>query len=171
MSSDFSELPEAVLAVQAALRALSTEIDRLDGLAADRFGLNRTDLRALDLIASAGSLAPTALARGLGYTTGGVTTVIDRLEAAGYVRREPDPADRRRLVLRPTDAVAARESEVFADLIRETQALIATYPVAELATIRDFLERTREATARDADRLAAMAASSEPPADRPSAAP
>jgi hypothetical protein len=36
-------------AVQAELRALSTEIDHLDALAAERFGLNRTDLRCLDL--------------------------------------------------------------------------------------------------------------------------
>jgi DNA-binding MarR family transcriptional regulator len=154
VSSDLAETAQAVLDVQAALRALSTEIDRLDGLAADRFGLNRTDLRALDLIGSARSLTPTALARGLGFTTGGVTTVIDRLEAAGYVRREPDPADRRRLVLRPTSAVAVREAEVFAGLILETQAVIAAYGLAELATIGDFLERTRDAIARDADRLA-----------------
>ena len=36
------------------------------------------------------------------------------------------------------------------------QALIATSELAGLATIRDFHERTREATARDADRLARL---------------
>ena len=157
-----------MLEVQAALRALSTEIDRLDGLAADRFGLNRTDLRALDLIAGAGTLTPTALARGLGYTTGGVTTVIDRLEAAGYVRRQPDPSDRRRLVLCPTDAVAQREAEVFGDLALEAQAIIASFDASQLATILDFLQRTGEATARDADRLTTLqsrAATSTPSGD------
>ena len=44
------------------LRALSTEIDRLDQAAADRYGLNRTDMRALDIIGRAGPLAPTDLA-------------------------------------------------------------------------------------------------------------
>jgi DNA-binding MarR family transcriptional regulator len=47
--------------------------------AADRYGLNRTDMRGLDLIGQAGPLAPTELVRLLGFTTGGITTVIDRL--------------------------------------------------------------------------------------------
>ena len=77
--------------VAGGLRALSTEIDRLDQAAADRYGLNRTDMRALDILGRAGPLAPTALARLLGFTTGGITTVLDRLERAGYIRRRPDP--------------------------------------------------------------------------------
>ena len=113
--------------VTGSLRALSTEIDRLDQAAADRYGLNRTDMRALDIVGRAGPLAPTALARLLGFTTGGVTTVLDRLERAGYVRRRPDPADRRRQVVEITDATAARDQEVFGDLIRGTNDLLATY--------------------------------------------
>ena len=35
----------------------------------------------------------------MGLTTGAVTRVIDRLEQAGYVRRVPDPADRRRVIV------------------------------------------------------------------------
>ena len=87
--------------VAASLRALSTEIDRLDQAAADRYGLNRTDMRALDIVGQAGPLAPTALARLLGFTTGGVTSVLDRLERAGYIARRPDPGDRRRQVGEP----------------------------------------------------------------------
>ncbi|HEY7130982.1 MAG TPA: MarR family transcriptional regulator, partial [Candidatus Limnocylindrales bacterium] len=34
-----------------------------------------------------------------GLTSGAVTRVIDRLEQAGYVRRIPDPADRRRVIV------------------------------------------------------------------------
>ena len=82
-------MPEQALPAQVAdgLRARSTEIDRLDQAAADLFGLNRTDMRALDIVGRAGPLTPTDLARLLGFTTGGVTTVLDRLERAGYVRR------------------------------------------------------------------------------------
>lgn len=71
------------------------------------------------------------------------------------MRREADPADRRRLALVPTEAVAEREAEIFADLVLETQEIIATYDSSELATILDFLRGIGEATARDADRLAA----------------
>src|SRR6516165_11869349 len=125
--------------VAGSLRALSTEIDRLDQAAADQYGLNRTDMRALDIVGRAGPLAPTALARLLGFTTGGVTTVLDRLERAGYVRRRADAADRRRLVVEVTQATSARDQEVFGDLIRKTGDLLATYTDEQLKVIDDFL--------------------------------
>src|SRR5580704_15822215 len=55
--------------VAGSLRALSTEIDRLDQAAADRYGLNRTDMRALDILGRAGPLAPTALSWKHAFTT------------------------------------------------------------------------------------------------------
>jgi len=139
--------------VAGGLRALSTEIDRLDQAAADRYGLNRTDMRALDILGRAGPLAPTALARLLGFTTGGVTTVLDRLEKAGYIRRRPDPGDRRRQLVETTEATAARDEEVFGDLIRGTRDLLAGYTDDQLLVIRDFLDRVRQLTAAHADAL------------------
>ena len=156
MSSDSDRTPASatVAIVQASLLALSTQIDRLDGLAATEFGLNRTDLRALDLIRRAGAPAPTALADALGFTTGGVTTVIDRLERAGYVRRQQDPADRRRVVLEPTETVAQREAEIYGRLIEETMRLIASYSAAQRTAIDDFLTRVTGIVASHADRIA-----------------
>jgi DNA-binding MarR family transcriptional regulator len=142
-------------AVQAELRGLSTDIDRLDGLAAQRFGLNRTDMRALDLIRTTGAMAPTALAHELGFTTGGVTTVIDRLEAAGYVERRPDPADRRRVDIAATQAVADRETEVFGTLVQATRAVVAAFSDDELTTIQEFLRQSREVITDHAERLTA----------------
>src|SRR6516164_4093111 len=139
--------------VTGSLRALSTEIDRLDQAAADRYGLNRTDMRALDIISAAGPLAPTDLARLLGFTTGGVTTVLDRLERAGYVRRRPDAADRRRQVVEITGVTTARDQEVFGGLIRQTGDLLATYTDEQLNVIDDFLTRTRHLTAAYAGTL------------------
>jgi DNA-binding MarR family transcriptional regulator len=139
--------------VVASLRALSTETDRLDQAAADRYGLNRTDMRALDIIGQAGPLAPTTLARRLGFTTGGVTTVLDRLEHAGYIRRRPDPGDRRRQVVETTPATAARDEEIFGGLIRSTSDLLATYTDGQLQVIQDFLDHHRQLTAAYADAL------------------
>jgi DNA-binding MarR family transcriptional regulator len=143
-------LPRQVLS---SLRALSTEIDRLDQAAADRYGLNRTDMRALDIVGRAGPLAPTALARVLGFTTGGVTTVLDRLERAGYVRRRPDPGDRRRQLVETTEVTAVRDQEIFGDLIRSTRQFLETYTDEQLLVIDDFLDRTRKITAAYADTL------------------
>ena len=151
--------------VAGSLRALSTEIDRLDQAAADRYGLNRTDMRALDIIGRAGPLAPTDLARLLGFTTGGATTVLDRLERAGYIRRRADTSDRRRLVVETTAATANRDQEVFGDLIRQTGELLATYTDDQLQVIDDFLTRARQLTAGHADTLSRRhdTASRQPP--------
>lgn len=143
--------------VVGSLRALSTEMDRLDQAAADWYGLNRTDMQALDILGRAGPLAPTALARLLGFTTGGVTTVLDRLEKAGYIRRRPDPGDRRRQLVETTEVTAARDEEVFGDLIRATSDILTDYTDDQLVVIRDFLDRIRQATAAHADALGSHA--------------
>src|ERR1044072_5301050 len=68
-----------------------------DNLAADRLGLNQTDLHCINVIENNGGVTAGELAKESGLTTGAVTGVIDRLEKAGYGRRVPDPADRRRV--------------------------------------------------------------------------
>jgi|SoiMethySBSTD1v2_1073268.scaffolds.fasta_scaffold93327_2 DNA-binding MarR family transcriptional regulator len=156
MSSDMTGPREEQ--VLAALRALSTEIDLLDHVAADRYGLNPTDMRSLDVVGQLGPLSPTELARRVGLTTGGITTVIDRLERAGYVRRVADPRDRRRLLIEPTARTAERDREVFGELARMTLESLEGYSSTELAVIQHFLERTREITARHAGELAQAAA-------------
>jgi DNA-binding MarR family transcriptional regulator len=140
--------------VLAALRALSTEIDLLDHVAADRYGLNPTDMRTLDVVGQVGPLSPTELARRVGFTTGGITTVIDRLERAGYVRRVADPRDRRRLLIEKTARTAERDREVFGGLARMTLESLDAYSANELAVIQHFLEEIREITARYAEDLA-----------------
>jgi DNA-binding MarR family transcriptional regulator len=132
------------------LRALSSEMDRLDDVAAPLYGLKRTDLRTLEILGRDGPSQPTELARALGFTTGGVTAVLDRLEHAGYVRRRPDPTDRRRLVIEVTDKTTQRDTEVFGNLVRRTRSLVETYPDAELAVIGGFLEQVSKITEQHA---------------------
>lgn len=129
------------------IRALSTEIDGLDQFAAYRFGLNRTDLRALDIVGRAGSISPTAVAQELQVTTGGMTSVIDRLERAGYVRRKPDPADRRRLLLEVTERTNETGRTIFGPIIEATVKHVDGYSDSDLRVIADFLSRHRQTIA------------------------
>jgi DNA-binding MarR family transcriptional regulator len=64
-------------------------------------GLNPTDLGALCLLLLHGPAPAGRVAELTGLTTGAVTGVIDRLEAGGFVRREVDPADRRKVIVAP----------------------------------------------------------------------
>ena|SRR5882757_5132882 len=61
-----------------------------------RLGLSATDRKCLDLI-SRGPVTAGELARHTGLTTGAITGTIDRLVAAGYAERTPDPVDRGRI--------------------------------------------------------------------------
>ena len=109
-------------------------------------------MRALDILSS-GPLAPSALAQRLGITTGGLTSVLDRLEKAGYVRRRNDPRDRRRQIVEPTEATAAREREVFHGLIEATTGFLSSYTDEQLRLINDFLARMSHLTTAHAETL------------------
>jgi DNA-binding MarR family transcriptional regulator len=125
------------------LRALSNVQDRLDQYAAHRFGLNRTDLRALDLIGQAGTVSPTVLAAALGMSTGATSAVLDRLEASGYARREQDPDHRRRTAVRVTAATEHLSEEIFGPIIRATVGQAAALSAKQLRDTADFLAAHR----------------------------
>jgi DNA-binding MarR family transcriptional regulator len=112
--------------------------------AADRIGINTTDLHSLNILAfsdhelSAGELATT-----IGLTTASVTGVIDRLEHAGLVRRIRDPLDRRRVVVRLIpQAAQERVAPVFASLLDVWEAELSSYSERELDLILEFQRRT-----------------------------
>src|ERR671919_608798 len=94
-------------------RTAGNQDSAFDNLAAERLGVNRTDLHCLNTIENAGGLTAGELARETGLTTGAVTGVIDRLERAGYARRVPDPADRRRVKVEVTPKFYARAGTIW----------------------------------------------------------
>ena len=74
----------------------------LHGLrASEALSLAPSDLVCMCLLQINGPATPGWLAEMTGLTTGAVTGMIDRLERAGYVRREPHPEDRRRVIVQP----------------------------------------------------------------------
>ena len=105
-----------------------------------RFGLASSDLECLDLALLSGGATAGEFARATGLTTGAITGVIDRLERAGYVRRERDPADRRKVVVRARPAMTRRIAPVYDSLQREMTALWSRYRDDELDLILSFLK-------------------------------
>jgi DNA-binding MarR family transcriptional regulator len=118
-----------------------------------RFGLSESDIEALEVLIDSGSATAGTLSDLMGLTTGAVTRVIDRLEQAGYVRRVPDPADRRRVIV---EVVPDKVAGVKATLGRVGEAStdeIGHYSEAELAVINDFLTRMAAITREEATAL------------------
>jgi len=71
------------------------------------FGLDRRTHRVLGRLRYQGPpyrLSAGQLAEGMGLSSGAMTNRLDRLEAAGLVRRLPDPDDRRGVLVEPTEA-------------------------------------------------------------------
>src|ERR687895_1419069 len=90
---------------------------------AERLGLGPTDHKCLDVLRERGAMTGSELAAITGLTSGAVTGVVARLERAGYLRREPDPHDRRKQVLSPVPE-RLRELQAIFDSIRDDAAAL-----------------------------------------------
>lgn len=137
----------------ATVRAHQRSVDAVDEAAAAAIGVNRTDLRCLDLLLATGDMAPSRLSTELGLTTGSVTAMLDRLERQDYVTRSPDPADRRKVVIRVTEAAREKTEVIYGPIADAGQEILARYSAAELETIIDFLDRSRELQDEHAARI------------------
>jgi len=146
-------------------RAMQTEFEDHDAAVSAVLGLNTTDMRVLDFLGRTGDphafdSAPTTagdLARASGLTTGAVTAVIDRLEKAGWVRRRPDPADRRRVVVELTDKAVQMTLDVYGPLKERGAAKLAGFTVAELELLLRGLRASREVTNAHTEELRELA--------------
>ncbi|MFF0744671.1 MarR family transcriptional regulator [Streptomyces sp. NPDC004111] len=119
---------------------LSTAVVLYHEAVGRRLGLSAADQRALSLIGREGPLTAGALAQRIGVTSGAATGLIDRLEKAGHVRRDPDPADRRRILV--TALPGRRTAWAVRDLSRAMAEVMSRYSEQELAVIEDYVRRT-----------------------------
>lgn len=87
----------------ARIRALGAAMDIFEREASQALGLNRSDLRALNVLEH-GPQTHGVIGEALGITSGSVTALVDRLVEAGYVERRPSPTDRRRVDVTLTPA-------------------------------------------------------------------
>jgi DNA-binding MarR family transcriptional regulator len=111
--------------------------------ATEDVGVNPTDLGALCLLLLHGPAPAGRLAELTDLTTGAVTGVVDRLEKGGFVRREVDPADRRKVIIVPD---AERVDRDLFPHFRSLQRAAASqfyddFSIAELGLITEFLSR------------------------------
>jgi hypothetical protein len=123
-------------------RELSTAVVLFHEAIAAQLGMSATEWKCLSLLDQHGPSTAGRLAQLSGFTTGAITGIVDRLERAGYARREPHPNDRRSIVIRSLGLgdLKAKIGPIFASLGRATGALAARYSPVELAAIQSYLE-------------------------------
>jgi DNA-binding MarR family transcriptional regulator len=124
----------------AAVRQQQIAYDRFHDAVAAYLGVNRTDLRCLDILDLTGRRAAGELAAEMGMSTGAVTALLDRMEKAGYIRRVRDPGDRRRVLVELTEQARERGWEIYQPFTELTGPAFARFTDEQLATVRDFLQ-------------------------------
>jgi DNA-binding MarR family transcriptional regulator len=123
-------------------RELATKTVLFHSALAARLGLGATDLKCLDLLRTAQvALTASNLAALTGLTGGAVTGVADRLEAAGFVERVRDPADRRRWELHPKPDRLGDVAALFTPLSESMAKLCSAYTNDELDVLAGFLAK------------------------------
>ena len=118
--------------------------------AAERAGLGLTDMQMLHMLQLHGPATPGKLANSTGLSSGGVTVALDRLEKAGYIRREPNPADRRSLLINLVPTKLRKLAGMYEGIEHETRRLLATLPERDLQAVVRFFE-TMSGVRADAD--------------------
>jgi DNA-binding MarR family transcriptional regulator len=105
-------------------------------------GLNSTDLQFINLLELQVAATPGDLARWSGLTTGGVTVVLDRLEKAGYIKRQPNPTDRRSTLIVPVTARLRKLQSLYQSKGEHLVGAVSELSDRELRVVLDFFNRT-----------------------------
>jgi DNA-binding MarR family transcriptional regulator len=145
---------ELVAQLRREVRAAQAAVAAVDHAAAQHLGVNATDHRCLDILDQRGPLTAGALADALGLSRTETTSVIDRLEARRYVRRERNRADRREVLVTLTPLLHRRARQLHGDGA-DVAAQLERYTDSELALLRDFVRQDRQLNEQRARRLAA----------------
>jgi DNA-binding MarR family transcriptional regulator len=107
---------------------LARHLDRARGQAFAAHDLETWEFDVLAALRRSGKpyeLSPGRLLRETLVTSGTMTNRVDRLAARGLVRRAPDPADRRGVLVQLTDAGRARVDDALSALLTNERALLA----------------------------------------------
>jgi DNA-binding MarR family transcriptional regulator len=142
--------------LSAANRAYQRAVDRMDEAATAYLGINRSDARGLDVLEERGPLTAGELAAATGLSPGAITSLVDRLEHEGLVRRTPDPDDRRRVRIELTDAARQAIAETYYPMAADGEPWMRARSDKELRLVRDFLEMGAELNLKNAERVRAL---------------
>ena len=134
-------------------RAHEAANDAFDEVAREKLGINRTDLRCLNIIENESLLTAGRLAELSGLTTAAVTSVLDRLERVGYARRVRDQPDRRQVMVEVTPLLAERATPIWGPLGEEARATLGRMSAEELTALADFYRLGIELNERHIERV------------------
>lgn len=135
------------------LHRFGIERERLRTALAQATGLTPTDLDALEHLEANGPQTQRALADRLLLTSGGVTVLVDRLEAGGWVRRTKHPSDRRAVLVELAPTMPAEHLEPMERYHAAIEAAARTLSAVERDAAGRFLEAVADLAADTTARI------------------
>ncbi|MBB6351699.1 MarR family winged helix-turn-helix transcriptional regulator [Nonomuraea muscovyensis] len=151
--------------IGAAIPGWAITVVQLNNVVATRLGVTDTDVQCLHALGRHGPATPGVLAKRVNLTTGSASRMIDRLVAAGCVRRVPDPDDRRRVLIEPTQEGLDRVGAAYAGLIDRTRDDLEDFTDEELRGVLRFIRAAERSTAAEIHRLRSAPDDREPRPD------
>jgi DNA-binding MarR family transcriptional regulator len=148
------------------LHRFGMESTRLRAVVCRAAGIAESELDALEHLEADGPLTQRELGERLLLSSGGVTVLVDRLERAGWVTRQPHPSDRRAVVVEPAPGVLAKVPKALAEFHEAIERAAAAVAPEHRDALAHFLETVSGVAA---ETVAALRSSNEMTTRRPSA--
>jgi len=118
--------------LETAMRKASAQGTIFAAVVAERAGISSSDMDCMDFLNLEGRMTAGRLAGLTGLTSGAITGVVDRLEKAGFVRRERDDSDRRKVFIAPVPERMMEIGHFYQLMQRAMEKQAAGYTDAEL---------------------------------------
>ena len=128
-----AELGIAMQSYQRSNAEFDDEVGRL-------LDVNPTDLRCLDWLIG-GRMSAGELSRATGLSSAATTSMIDRLERKGFVRRIREADDRRQVLVEMTEEGSSRVWRLYGPLVEEGAKLFERFTRAELVMMLDLIKK------------------------------
>jgi DNA-binding MarR family transcriptional regulator len=129
-------------------------IEAFDGAVAEAYDLSAAERRCIGTITH-GPQPTSAIARAINLTPAAVTTLIDRLEARGFVRRQSDPNDRRKVMVVAAEKTEELVARAYHPIFLAGSAMLEGYSMDEMRLILRFVEAAEVMQKGQTERLRA----------------
>ncbi len=123
-----------------ATRRLTRSSLMLQYAIAEKMNLNPSDAECIDFLMEMGPSTAGDLAKVTRLTTGAITSVIDRLEKAGFVKRQNDPNDRRKVVISLIPKKHEKGNLYYAAMAKDVYELFSSYSATRLKSLKQHSE-------------------------------
>src|SRR5689334_7721532 len=123
-----------------------------DETVGERLGLTTAERHCMSFLVE-GPQPAGAIAETIGLTPAAVTSLVDRLEARGFVARQRNEADRRQVLVAPTEAAIKIGERYYGQIAQVGEAMLDTMSTAELAVVKNFITVALELQQRQIERI------------------